>query len=91
MLGRWDHAMLDPAIARKLVLVSAGMEEAYVQRVFALFLIQLGQEHRIDMLFRCVEVMAIAGEASEMHLLVFFLPFVDRQHQEFLTNTPCIR
>src|ERR1700733_12531468 len=59
VLGRGDQAMFDAAVTADLILVGAGMKKTDIQR-FAV--IELGQEHFIDMLFGIVVIMAVAGD-----------------------------
>src|ERR1022692_4659340 len=75
VFGRWDQAVFDAAIAADLILVGAGMKKTDIEW-FAIF--YFGQKDFIDVLFRIIVIMAVAGDASQCHPLVFAVPFIDR-------------
>src|SRR5690348_13274130 len=88
MLGSRDEAMLDAAVSAQLVLVSTGMKESDIERFSA---VELGKEDLVDMLFGCVEVMAVTGKTSQVHLLVLAVPFIDGEHQKLFSYAPGVR
>lgn len=66
--------MLDATITADLVLVSTCMEKAQVER-FAI--IDLGKKYFIDVFFRIIVVVTVAGYAAQYDALVIFPPFID--------------
>src|SRR6185295_10800989 len=87
MLGRRNKAMLDSTIATDLVLVRAFMKKSNIQR-FSIG--KLWKKHFINMLFRIIVIMAVAGNTAQGYPLVFLLPFIYWQHQELFSNAPGI-
>src|SRR5690348_13432847 len=87
ILWRRNEAMFYTAVAAYLVLVSARMKKTYIQW-FAVF--NLWQKHFVDVFFGIVVIVAVAGNAAQGYTLVFGIPFIYGQHQEFFANAPCI-
>ncbi len=80
--------MLDATVTADLVLVSSGVKKSNIKRFGTISFFR--EEHFVDMFFRIVIVMAVTRDASQHHPLVFFIPFIDRQHQKLFTNAPGI-
>ena len=79
--------MLDAAEAADRLLIGSRMEEADILRIPRF---ELGQEDRVDVRFRVVEIFAVAGQAAQQHTLVLLVPVVDRQHDVALVDAPRI-
>ena len=73
--------MLDPAITADLVLVSPRVEEAYVKRLITSVCFR--KKDLVDMFFRVVIIVAVAGDPAKNDPLIVLLPLIDRQDQEF--------
>ena len=87
MLGCRYEAVLYTAISAEALLVGAGMEESYIERVVFL---QFGQKYGIGVRVGVVVVLAVACQASEEDPLVFAVPMVDGEHDEALVYAPCV-
>ena len=46
----------------------------------AVVVLYFREEYLVDVFFRIVLIMAIAGNATQHHTLIFIVPFVNRQH-----------
>ena len=87
VFGGRNQTVLDAAEAAVRLLIGSRMEEADILRIPRF---ELGQEDRVDVRFRVVEIFAVAGQAAQQHTLVFFVPVVDRQHDVALVDAPRI-
>ena len=87
VFGGRNQTVLDAAEAADRLLIGSRMEEADILRIPRF---ELGQEDRVDVRFRVVEIFAVAGQAAQQHTLVFFVPVVDRQHDVALVDAPRI-
>ncbi len=74
VFGGRNQTVLDAAEAADRLLIGSRMEEADILRIPRF---ELGQEDRVDVRFRVVEIFAVAGQAAQQHTLVFFVPVVD--------------
>ena len=83
------QTVLDAAVAGDGLLVGARMEETNIQRVAAVF--HYRQEDRVGVRVRIVIVLAVTREPAEEHPLVLVVPFVYREKNEALFDTPCVR
>ena len=61
MLWRRDEAMFYSTVATDLILVSTGMKKTDIQRFPFLY---FWQKHFIDMLFRIIIIMTVAGDPT---------------------------
>src|SRR5450631_1957717 len=64
VFGRGDEAVLDAPVAADLVLVGAGVEKSHIER---LAVVEFRKKYLIDVLFRIVIIVAVAGDATQDH------------------------
>ena len=81
--------MLDSAIAGNRFLVCSGVEKSYVERVPAVPYYR--KEDCIGMSLGIVVVLAVACQTAEEHPVILIVPLVDREEDESLVQTPCVR
>ena len=87
MFGRWNQAVLDPAITANRFLISASVEHA---DVLHFGLVELWQINRVAVFFGVVEIFTVASQPAKKHALIFHVPIVDGQQDKFLVDRPGI-
>ena len=85
VLGCGGQTVLNTAKAAHRLLISTRVEEADIE---GLLVVELGQEDGIGVGLAAVEVLAIAGEATEEDTLILLVPMVDGQQRIALVDTP---
>ena len=81
--------MLYSTVTGNRLLIGSRVEKADVERIPSV--LHHRKEDRVGVRLGVVEVLAVTGKPADEHPMIFLIPFVDREEDEPLVQSPGVR